>query len=332
MISTRTITSSIKDVPETWIFEYYLNLAEPLVGQEIRMKSIFKQEKTPSMYIGIPRNGSTYKFNDFSTGIKGNGFELVKQMLSLSVAETAARIVKDYNDYVMKNGYCVSEFKKQNKYRVADYEARKWTDLDAKYWQQYKIKSKTLEKFNVMALKSYTFTNDENTVTINGTHIYGYFRSDGLLYKIYQPKVSSKKFMKVRQYIQGMEQLTYAKPNLVILSSLKDLMAFDELGYKTMEYIAPDSENTLIPETTMWELIGKYNTVFTIFDNDDAGKAAVEKYKEKYGINGFVLDMEKDVSDSIESYGQQAVIDNLEPKLIECIYTCRRCPGNSTLE
>ena len=82
----------------------------------------------------------------------------------------------------------------------------------------------------------------------------------------------------------------------------------------------------------MFVFILEYNTVFTIFDNDDAGKAAVEKYKEKYGINGFVLDMEKDVSDSIESYGQQAVIDNLEPKLIECIYTCRRCPENSTLE
>lgn len=330
MISTRIITSSVKDVPETWIFEYYLSLPEQLSGQEVRIKSVFKQEKTPSMYIGIPRNGSTYKFNDFSSGIKGNAFELVKQMFGLSIADTAAKIVKDYNEYTNKTGYSTAEFKKHNKYQVVDYEGRKWTELDAKYWTQYKIGSAILEKYNVMPLKSYKMSNGENELIVTGNNIYGYFRNDGLIYKIYQPKNGSRKFLKVRNYIQGFEQLTYEKPNLVIHSSLKDMMAFEQLSFNTIECIAPDSENTLIPEKIMWELMKKYKTVVAVFDNDESGKKAVEKYKEKYGVNGFTLDMEKDISDSIARNGRIAVKNAIIPLLIENIYTCKRCPETST--
>ena len=331
MISTRVITSSVKDVPETWIFEHYLALPDQLSGQEVRIKSVFKQEKTPSMYIGIPRNGSTYKFNDFSSGIKGNGFELVKQMFSLSVAETAAKIVKDYNEHVNKTGYSIAEFKKHNKYQIVDYEGRKWTELDAKYWMQFKIGSKTLEKYNVMPLRSYKMSNGENELVVTGNNIYGYFRDDGLIYKVYQPKNGSRKFLKVRNYLQGFEQLTYEKPNLVIHSSLKDMMAFEQFNFQTIECIAPDSENTLIPEKTMWELIGKYKTVTTIFDNDESGIKAVEKYREKYGVNGFTLGMEKDISDSIARNGVEPVKNAIIPLLIENIYTCKRCPEISTL-
>jgi DNA primase len=87
----------------------------------------------------------------------------------------------------------------------------------------------------------------------------------------------------------------------------------------------------MISEGVMWDLIDKYENVVTIFDNDEAGKKAVEKYKERYGITGFSIDLEKDVSDSIKKYGKEAVKAELVPLLIESIHTCRRCSETSTL-
>ncbi len=47
---------------------------------------------------------------------------------------------------------------------------------------------------------------------------------DGTLYKIYQPKVQKKKFIKVTDYIQGSDQLA-GHNHLVITSSLKDILS-----------------------------------------------------------------------------------------------------------
>ena len=80
----------------------------------------------------------------------------------------------------------------------------------------------------------------------------------------------------------------------------------------------------------MWKLKDKYETITTLFDNDEAGLKAVQRYKEKFGTYGFVLDMEKDVSDSIAKYGKEHVKSYLIPLLTESIYTCRRCNETST--
>jgi hypothetical protein len=317
MISTRTIISSIKEIPETWIFEKYVGISEKLDGRDIKMKSLFNPlEKTPSMFIYYAKDG-TYKFKDFSSGHHGNAMKLVQLIFNIDYPQAVAKVMHDYNEFMMNGNYSINEFKKHSKYQVCDYEARQWTTLDEKYWMQYKIGSKTLEKYNVMALSSYSMRKDDNQIVITGNHIYGYFRSDGLLYKIYQPKVESKKFLKIRSYTQGLEQLTYLKPNLVIHSSLKDMMAFEQLHFKTIECIAPDSENTILPDALMWDLIEKYENVICIFDNDEAGKKAIQKYSEKYGVRGFVFDMEKDISDSIAKYGTQIVKNALGDKLVE---------------
>lgn len=332
MIRTKIIASGIKDVPLTWIFEYYLKLDQKLDGKEIKITSIFNpSEKTPSMVLYISKDGK-YRFTDFSSGNKGGAIDMVSMLYGMTVGEAATKILYDYNNYIVKGGNDVdfSDFKKQSKYQVTDYTARNWNSLDAKYWMHFGIGSKMLARYNVMPLESHVMDNGEKKFVIKGNYMYGYFREDGLMYKIYQPKTDGNKFIKVRNCIQGMEQLTYKKPNLIIHSSLKDLMAFEAMGFKTIECIAPDSENTFVPEDVMWQLIGKYETVITLFDNDDAGKKAVIKYREKYGINGTTLNMEKDVADSVARYGRDNVKDQLVPLLTECIHTCRRCPESST--
>jgi len=333
MISTKKIVlDNVKDIPSTWIFEYYLSLATPLYGQEIKIKSVFNpSERTPSMSIYPSKHGGKYVFMDFSSGNKGDGYDLVKALYNLSPREAVIKVINDYKNYVKDNKVSSKDICMVPKFVVTDYESRNWNSDDARFWTSYGISSKSLEHYNVMPLKSFKMSKDIEHVTITNAYLYGYFRSDGVLYKIYQPKNHDHKFIKVISHVQGLDQLTYKKPNLVIVSSLKDLLSFNALGFKSIECIAPDSENSLLSEDVIWNMKNAYETVTTLFDNDLAGKKAVDKYKEKYSIDGFVLDLEKDVSDSVVKYGKDNVKAYLIPLLTERIHTCKRCNEISTL-
>jgi 5S rRNA maturation endonuclease (ribonuclease M5) len=157
-------------------------------------------------------------------------------------------------------------------------------------------------------------------ITINGLYLYGYFKNDGTMYKIYQPKNMNKKFLKLGNYTQGSQQLTLTKDYLVITSSLKDVMAFNKLMFNNVECIAPDSENTMIKESSIDKLKEKYKSICVLFDNDEAGINSMKKYKERYGLPYIILDMEKDVSDSIKVHGLQAVKEKLFPLLKKAIH------------
>ena len=322
MISTKNLICDLADVPREWAFENYLNLTEKLTGQSIKMKSVFNtREKTPSMCIYIDKN-NIYKFKDFSSGTGGDAIALVQNLFNLPNRGSASyKIIEDYNQYVLNNGHnAIKSYKQHSKFKVTDYEMRHWNTLDQKYWMGYHIGSRLLSKYNVVPLEYYIMqkTDDNNvmsSITIKGNYIYGYFREDGTLYKIYQPKVKDSKFIKVRDYIQGSEQLTNEKPYLIITSSLKDLMAYNKLKIINSECIAPDSENTIIPENIMNNISSKYKGICVLFDNDEAGIRAAERYKSKYGFDYITLEMEKDLSDSIKSHGVDKVRDKLLPLL-----------------
>jgi hypothetical protein len=326
MISTKNLIYDLADVPREWAFEHYLNLTEKLTGQDIKMKSIFNpREKTPSMCIYIDRN-NIYRFKDFSSGNGGDSIALVQSLFNLPTRGSASyKIIEDYNQYVLNNGHnTIRSYKQHSKFKVTDYEMRHWNTLDQKYWMGYHIGSRLLSRYNVVPLEYYVMTKtDENdvvsSITIKGNYIYGYFREDGNLYKIYQPKVKDSKFIKVRDYIQGTEQLVFDKPYLIIASSLKDLMAYQKLKISNSEVIAPDSENTMIPENIMNSISSKYHKVCVLFDNDEAGIKAAEKYKSRYGFEYVVLEMEKDLSDAIKVHGIDKVRDNLLPLLKQAL-------------
>jgi len=326
MISTKNLIYDLADVPREWVFEHYLNLTEKLTGQDVKMKSVFNtREKTPSMCIYIDKN-NIYKYKDFSSGNGGDAISLVQILFNLPTRGSASyKIIEDYNQYVLNNGYNpIKSYKQHSKFKVTDYEMRHWNTLDQKYWMGFHIGSRLLSRYNVVPLEYYVMTKtDENdvvsSITIKGNYIYGYFREDGTLYKIYQPKVKESKFIKVRDYIQGTEQLVFDKPYLIITSSLKDLMAYQKLKISNSEAIAPDSENTMIPENIMNSISSKYHKVCVLFDNDEAGIKAAEKYKSKYGFNYVILDLEKDLSDAIKVHGIDKVRDNLLPLLKQAL-------------
>jgi hypothetical protein len=322
MISTKGIISDIKDVPEEWVYEYYLNLKEKLTGQDIKMLSAFNsKDKVPSMFVYFDTTSSAYKFKDFSSGNQGNCWNLVQHLYNLSFGEAAAKIINDYQVYTKNN--TVSEKRElviHDKFKVVDYEMRHWNTLDQQYWMMFKISSGQLDRYNVVPLEFFTMEKEEidstmTSFTFKRPYMYGYFRNDGSLYKIYMPKNTDKKFIKVENYIQGTEQLKYDCKYLIITSSLKDLMCFNKLGISNVEAIAPDSENTMIGEKSIGELKLKYHKIIVLFDNDEPGIKAAERYKIKYGLNHILLPMEKDLSDSVKMHGIDKVREVLFPLL-----------------
>lgn len=316
MFKTKNLVHDVKDVPIPWIFQHFCKLNEKLNGQDIKIKSLFNpNERTPSMCI-YTHKSNTYKYKDFSTGKGGSAMDLVKELTHLPFHKACQLIIENYNDYVLHNngGYDLEDFQRASKYKVTSHKLRKWSTQDQYFWTQFNIGSKLLEAHNVKPLESYKMTKDDKELCIKGLYLYGYFKEDGTLYKIYQPKTLDKKFIKVTNYIQGMHQCT-GERNLLITSSLKDIMSIKSLKIK-IDVIAPDSENTMLKHDIMEELQSKYKKIIVMFDYDDAGIKAMQTYKEKYPyIEVAVLPMSKDVSDSIKNFGAKQVFNRLVPIL-----------------
>jgi hypothetical protein len=319
MISTKILIPDIKSVPVTWVFEHYCKLDQKLTGQDIKIKSVFNpSERTPSMCIYFKQEKNRYQYKDFSTDNGGDCIDLVQKMLGIDTRlNTMHKLVRDYNEFVLHNngGYDLQVFKQYNKYKIDRYEVRQWNTLDKSYWGKYGIGSRMLEHYNIKPLSSYTMFKEEDGIykvlNIEGSNIYGYFKKDSTLVKIYQPKVQKKKFLKVKDYIQGSEQLS-GNNSLVIVSSLKDGMCLKKM-YPNIDFLAPDSENTMIKKEYLDSISGNYKNCVILFDNDAAGNIATIKYCSQFNyLKSLYLPFSKDISDSVKDHGYQKIKEYLE--------------------
>jgi hypothetical protein len=310
MIQLARLVSSITEVPREWIFEYYLSLPEVLSGQDVNIKSPFNEsDKTPSCFIYVSKRTDKYHFKDFSTGTGGDAIELVRKLFNLeNRGESSFKIINDYNDWKLKKGeYKPADFKRRNKYQLSEFKIRKWNYYDKKYWSDYKLSSKRLEKFNIFPLEYYILKKEEDgeikEIKINGNNLYGYFDLKREIYKIYNPLSKEHRFLKVKEQIQGLEQLSFKKDYLIITKSLKDIVCIDSFNIENAEAIAAESENVLIPKRIIDTLKHKYKKIIVLMDNDKAGKEACEKYRQTYGFNSVNFTLAKDPSDSIKYNG-----------------------------
>lgn len=309
MISTTTMVTQLTDIPREWVFEYYLSIPDKLQGQEARIKSVWNPgEKMPSMYVYYMKNSGKYMFHDFSSGKSGDGVALVLEMFNLSTrSEAAIKIIADYEAFIKRNpAETTREYVEHFKYKVVDFKIRDWTTVDQIFWTQYRIGSDQLNHYCVKPLEYFVLEKKEgegvSRVVISRGKLYGYFKMDGTLYKIYQPGNPDHKFMKVQQFIQGSEQLTYSNQILIINKALKDIMSVNRMNLP-VEQVAPDSENTMIPVHIIQAWKARYRYICTMFDNDTAGIKAMKRYEKEYALPYIHLKAEKDPSDTVKTHG-----------------------------
>lgn len=324
MITTKNLVTNYKEIDSRWIFEKYCNLKEKLRGQDIKIHSIFNsKDKTPSMCIYVDKNKdeNVYKFKDFSTGLSGSAIDLVKYLKNYTFHQAVELVVGQYNDDVLSgriNTYDpnnVDDFKEHSKYQVTHHVIRGWNTKDQYLWTQYYIGSEFLNEYCVRPLEYYKMSKiqdgEVHEIIIRGDYIYGYFTKSGELYKIYQPKNKERKFIKVKQYIQGSDQLK-GHDYLLITSGIKDTGSLKYLKLN-LDMISPDSENTMIPKTQMKIYEKKYKKILVMFDNDEAGIKAMKKYREVYNTPCILLTMGKDAAESLKIHGPNKVKERLVP-------------------
>lgn len=304
MIQTIIYNHKNFPIPSNQIFEKVLNLTECLSGQSIKIKSIFNAaDKDPSMVIFYQETDGIYRFKDFSSGNYGDAIDIVMHLHNIdSRQEGYRKALELFKD----NNFVQPEIIAENK-EIANFVIRKWNNNDAQYWKDYCIGGTFLKAYNIKPLASYNLNITRGDVTKEFTfknpHMYGYFKKNGELYKIYQPNKPKSKFLKVQEYIQGSEQLTKKKLCLIIASSLKDIGAFYAMQIPNIELIAPDSENVTIITSQLELYKSQYKYIFTMFDNDNAGIKAMNLYQESHAIPYIHFDIEKDFALSILEHG-----------------------------
>lgn len=325
MLSTRKLLTDVREVPDTWIFEYFARLDTRLDGTEVKIRSLFNaNDRNPSMYIFWSQRLSKYWFHDFSTGKTGDAIKFVQELFNCSFTVACNIILTKYFTFTGNDLYTTIPRSTSNtKFRVSAYEVRKWNTDDANYWTSFHIGSRLLETYGVRALKGYVMQNEAGErFEVAGGYLYGYFSKAGMLYKIYRPKRINSKFIKVGNYLQGIEQLTNRRC-LVLVSSLKDGLSLCSLQLD-LDFVATDSENSLLDPTMVKELNTRYQMrMFTLLDNDEAGIKAMKEYRKRYNLSPILLSLEKDISDSVKKHGPLYVRDRLVPmidrKLNECL-------------
>lgn len=321
MLRTASLITDIREVPHEWIFEHYLTLPSSLTGQDVKIKSAFNlNDKTPSMFVFY--KGGKYSYKDFSTGMGGDSIDLVEKLFTLRSRSSAVeKILRDYSDYVAKNKpeRTFRNYDSGPKFKVVGYTIRGWITLDQELWTAFKIGTPFLNEYLVKPLDSYVLEkdlgNETKQLVIEGLRIYGFFKKDGTLYKIYQPGKKEAKYVNIKSWIQGYEQLTFTQPYLLIMSSIKDMGSFKALRFSNVETIAPESENSLISEDIMYGLSCNYQGIAILMDNDTAGHKSMINYKEAYGLPSVYLNLEEDVADMVKVHGIKSSRLYLKPLL-----------------
>lgn len=314
-LRTRNIILTAVDLDVEWCFRHYLHLTNILTGANIKIKSPFSIDKEPSFSL-YKKEGQPYLWNCLSSGQKGDIIELVRRLKSIELKrelkrEEAFRIIKgDFMAFLSGNEMYIESKINQlvnTKGEVTDHIMRRWETKDIDFWSPGGITKKMLEGHNIAPISQFTIhkikDSVEQNLVIKNPLSYGYY-SKGELCKIYQPGIKSAKFIKVKDYIQGSDQLKFKADNLLIQSSMKDGLCFDGLDIPGYEWVAPDSENILIPKYEIEFYKTKFKKIEILFDNDKAGIEAAAKYTIQYGLPSHLLKMEKDNFESVAIWGQ----------------------------
>jgi len=303
-----------------WAFEYYCGLQEKLEGQNVKILSMFNSaDSVPSMHIYHKHGG--YRFHDYSSGKSGSIVDLVCNLYDINKEDAYKKILEDQ---VTLSSKCEdlkhltrTLARKQESFKLKEYKVRAWNKIDAEFWLRFNISSKILGIFNVKPLESFSVERASESFTIKRQYLYGYFRKDGSLYKVYLPKSKKMKFFTVdNTYIQGSEQLEYKEDLLILASSLKDIMSLYSLGFKA-EYVCPASENTPIRKQALKDFALSYKKMVTFFDNDNAGIIGMEKYETMYNIPSIRIHTQKDPAEMVDVRGVSYTLAELTPKIEE---------------
>jgi len=319
------INDILNKVTEKDIMEYYWG--EKLTEYAPKYRNPMRSDRNGTCYFNWYRGH--YIFVDRAHGITANFdcFKYVMWNYNCSFYECLFRINED-----MKLGLSSVSGKSYNKTRkiktsrsvqtkiknVYKVTSRKWNINDEIYWSTFNITLKTLDYFNVKAVKKYQsysrFTKKFITRyiydSLDPCYTYLFKENKDVKFKFYQPfsKLNKWKSNTSKLNIFGLSQLPDTGDTVFITSGGKDMMCMYEMGYNA---IAPQSESTEIPTNVIEDLKDRFTNVIILYDNDSTGIKMSKEHGKKYNVPYIILPNElnketlalKDVADFSKEFG-----------------------------
>lgn len=272
--------------------------------------SPLRKDNTPSFMIFYTALGGVL-YKDFGNNEVGDCFTFIQNILKLhSFREILDLVERDMlldSKTVLKPLVANTVIRESNLRKPLQIKSRKWVNKDLDYWSQFGITLKTLNLFRVVPVK-FIFIGDKILTCDEHAYAYCEFKDNVVSYKIYQPFNKKYKWLNnhTKSVHQGYEQLPKKGNLLLITKSLKDVMSLHEVC--AINSIAVQSESILIKDSVISEYLSRYDEIYTLFDNDEAGKKLAAEYKDIYDIPSLFIPEDtnqKDFSDLVKKIGDK---------------------------
>lgn len=327
------VKESILDHVSPWdIFRHYI---PQLIEEDRSFVSDLRDETNASCRV-TNLNGSL-RYKDFGSSDRAlDCFAYVQKKFGLNYNEVLKKIVFDLNlsDFIDMSGVAYNEarpvsyqgsFERKivRKPAVITVERRPWQILDKMFWyDKYGITQKYLELAKIYPIKGFhmvsnNFPQGRNMQASVHSYVFDYYMNIVYRRKIYQPYNEYLKWISNvdNTIVQGIDLLPKEGGEvLFITSSFKDAAA---ITCNTGIYaIAPNAENSFIPEKVFHKLKAKWKHIILWFDNDyhkpdNPGLKFSQETGERYNLP-FVLTpdgYEKDPSDFINKFARGNFVD-----------------------
>lgn len=257
------------------IFCYYMGLH--VIPNSLVLSPI-REDKHPTCSFFKGRTGVLY-LKDFATGDCLNCFSLVQRMYNCTYHKAIDIIASDLGIRGSIKAERSINLTKTSKFKnkqpsSIQIEAQPFTAYDIKWWSQFNITPKLLQKYNVYSCK-YVFL-DECVFAKSSDKcpIYAYYfgkKNDKEIFKIYMPKrKKERKWISnvSSDIIQGIRQIPHKGELLVITKSLKDCICLRSIGIPA---IAPNSEVLFLSDDQLARLKNRFNKIVVLYDRDKTG-------------------------------------------------------------
>jgi len=298
-----------KTVSEGAVLSYYLGITRiPCLIQ-----NPLRKDTHPSLGF-FSFDGKRIFYKDFATGDKGGVFDFLQKLWCCSYADVMSRIEKDNltdNVQIKKSVSKLRIFKTKEGERHTEVmcKTREWRDYDLEYWNTFGISKKWLQYAEVYPISHTIIKKETSTYTFPAQkYAYAYVeRKEGkVTIKIYQPLVEDKRYKWINGHDGSVVSLWSKIPQrgqkVVICSSLKDALCL--WANCKIPALAMQGEGYFMSETAKKVLRERYEQIYCLFDNDEAGLKDGEKFSKDSGFKNIVLpkiNNAKDIADLYKS-------------------------------
>lgn len=299
-----TYKELLESMTEFEILSYYfdINKIPTLINSPLR------KDKNPSFCFYSP-DGKSINYIDFASKERGSLLTFLTKYWNCSYSDVITKIANSSIRKISLSSSKKSIFQRSNSELKCI--RRNWKQYDIDYWESYGITREWLDYCEVYPV---------DTIIIEGANRFA-FKADKYAYayvehkegrttlKIYQPfnKSGHKWYSKHdKSVISLWTKVPKKGPVLCICSSVKDALC---LWINTgIPSVAPQGEGYILSDTAINVLKQRFEHIFILFDNDDAGRRDSILLSKNTGFTNIVLpvfDGGKDVSDLYKAVGKE---------------------------